>query len=114
ADVPVLENHGKGPEVVEALATGKGQSRRFSATDQERRFYSARRLPDGSVLRFSVPEASIRQIESSYVWSARLAILLVCLSLFLIGSAASRRFSHPIARLTEAAAAIAAGEPRGL
>jgi len=114
ADVPSLENHAKRPEVVEALATGKGQSRRFSATDQERRFYSARRLPDGSVLRFSVPEASIRQIESSYVWSARLAILLVCLSLFLIGSAASRRFSHPIARLTEAAAAIAAGEPRDL
>jgi two-component system phosphate regulon sensor histidine kinase PhoR len=114
ADVPAMESHAERPEVIAARETGKGQSHRFSATDQERRFYSARRLPDGDILRFSVSEAWIRQIETSYAWSARLAILLVCLSLFLIGAAASRRFSHPIARLTEAAAAIAAGEPRDL
>jgi two-component system phosphate regulon sensor histidine kinase PhoR len=114
ADVPSMENHAGRPEVIEARESGKGQSRRFSATEQERRFYSARLLPDANVLRFSVSEASIRQIESSYVWSARLAIFFVCLLLFLIGAAASRRFSHPIARLTEAASAIAAGEPRDL
>jgi two-component system phosphate regulon sensor histidine kinase PhoR len=114
ADVATMENHGGRPEVLEARRGGKGQSRRFSATEQERRFYFARLLPDGDVLRFSVSEASVRQIESGYVWSARLAIFFVCFLLFTIGAAASGRFSQPIARLTEAAAAIAAGEPRDL
>ncbi len=40
----------------------------------------------------------------------RLAILAACLALFLIGTAASRRFSEPIAELTRGASAIAAGD----
>jgi two-component system phosphate regulon sensor histidine kinase PhoR len=109
-----MENHGSRPEVLEARRAGRGQSRRFSATEQERRFYFARLLPGGDVLRFSVAEAAVRQIESGYIWTARLAVLFICLLLFLIGAAASGRFSRPIARLTEAAAAVAAGESRDL
>jgi two-component system phosphate regulon sensor histidine kinase PhoR len=40
----------------------------------------------------------------------RLATLAVCLVLFLIGAGASRRFSEPIAALTRAASAVAAGD----
>jgi two-component system phosphate regulon sensor histidine kinase PhoR len=111
ADVPRMENHGNRPEVREARAGGAGVSYRFSATEQENRIYVARQIPGGEVLRFSVPAARVRETESAYLWSARLAICGACLIFFLIGSAASRRFSEPIAVLTRAASAIAAGEP---
>jgi two-component system phosphate regulon sensor histidine kinase PhoR len=114
AEVPHMENHGNRPEVLDALRNGNGSSRRFSATESEHRFYFARRLSDGSVLRLSVAAGAVRELESGYLWRARAAILLVCLLLFAIGTYASRRFSGPIARLTEAASAIAAGEPRDL
>jgi two-component system phosphate regulon sensor histidine kinase PhoR len=114
ADVSQMENHARRPEVIEARRAGHGDSRRFSSTEQENRFYFARLLPDGNVLRLSVAAAHVRELESGYLWSARAAVVLACVLLFVIGTAASRRFSEPIARLTEAASAIAAGMPRDL
>ena len=110
--VAQMENYGTRPEVLAARRTGHGDSRRFSAAENENRFYLARLLPDGRVLRLSVPEARVQQLLSGYLWSSRAAIAAACLLLFLIATAASRRFSAPIARLTEAASAIAAGETR--
>jgi len=112
--VPQMENHAGRPEVVEARRTGTGESRRFSATEQENRFYFARRLADGRVLRLSVAAAHVHEIESGYLGRARAAILAACLLLFVIGVYASQRFAAPIARLTEAASAIASGQPRDL
>jgi two-component system, OmpR family, phosphate regulon sensor histidine kinase PhoR len=114
AEVPRMENHASRPEVLEARRKGRGESRRFSSTEAEDRFYFARLLPDVTVLRLSVAAARVRQLESDYLWAGRAAIVLACVILFLIGTAASRRFSQPIARLTEAASAIAAGLPREL
>ncbi len=112
--VEQMENHATRPEVLAARRTGHGDSRRFSATENENRFYFARLLSDGRVLRLSVPAARVEDLESGYLWSSRAAIAAACILLFVIGTAASRRFSAPIARLTEAAAAIAAGETRDL
>jgi two-component system, OmpR family, phosphate regulon sensor histidine kinase PhoR len=114
AEVPGMENHAGRPEVIEALRTGRGSARRFSATENENRFYFARKLSEGSVLRLSVAAARVQELESGYLWTARAAIVLACALLFAIGTFASRRFSAPIARLTDAASAIAAGEPRDL
>ncbi len=114
SEVPQMENHARRPEVLEARRAGRGDSRRFSATEQENRFYFARLLPGGNVLRLSVAAADVRELESGYLWSARAAVVLACLLLFVLGTAASRRFSEPIARLTEAASAIASGLPRDL
>src|SRR5712692_972793 len=112
--VPQMENHAGRPEVLEARRTGTGESRRFSATEQENRFYFARRLADGRVLRLSVAAAHVHELESGYLWTARAAIVAACLLLFVIGVSASQRFAAPIARLTEAASAIASGQPRDL
>ena len=109
-----MENHAGRPEVIEARRAGRGDSRRFSATEQENRFYFARLLPDGNVLRLSVAAARVRELESGYLWSARPRSSSPASSSSSIGTAASRRFSEPIARLTEAASAIAAGLPRDL
>jgi two-component system phosphate regulon sensor histidine kinase PhoR len=110
ADVPAMENHGNRPEVREARESGSGAARRYSVTEGEDRYYFARRLPHGDVLRLSVAAAQVREIERPYLWSARATIALACLGLFLIGRALSRRFSEPISELTRAASAIAAGE----
>jgi two-component system, OmpR family, phosphate regulon sensor histidine kinase PhoR len=110
SDVPALANHGDRPEIREAREGGSGTARRFSATEGEDRLYFARRLPGGEVLRLSVAAADVRQLERPYIWSTRVAILLACLALFLIGRSISKRFSQPIASLTQAASAIAAGE----
>jgi two-component system phosphate regulon sensor histidine kinase PhoR len=105
-----MENHSGRPEVREAVAAGTGASRRLSPTEQKPMLYVARRLPDGSVLRLAVAQAKLSQVELVYLWTLRLATLVVCLLLFLIGASASRRFSEPIAELTRAAAAVAAGD----
>ncbi|HKF43337.1 MAG TPA: ATP-binding protein [Thermoanaerobaculia bacterium] len=114
AEVPSMENHGNRPDVLEARKDGHGFFRDLPATEIDSRFYFARRLDGGDVLRFSVPAEGVRELESGYLWTARAAIALACLLLFTIGTWASRRFSEPIAKLTEAASAIAAGEPRDL
>ena len=110
ADVAGMENHASRPEVREAIQTGSGRSQRMSPTERQRMLYVARRLPDATVLRLAVSEARLREVESSYLWTMRLATLVVCLALFLIGAGASRRFSEPIGELTRAAAAVASGD----
>ena len=110
ADVPAMENHASRPEVLEAKANGVGRSLRVSPTEQRTMLYAARRLPDGSVLRLAVSEARLRAVEQTYLWTLRAAITAACLLLFLIGAGASRRFSEPIAALTRAASAVAAGD----
>jgi tryptophan synthase alpha chain len=85
------------PEILQARRSGSGAAIRFSATEGEDRLYFARRRPNGDVLRFSVAAAQVREIERPYLWSARAAIVLACLALFLVGRLLSKRFSDPIA-----------------
>jgi two-component system phosphate regulon sensor histidine kinase PhoR len=110
ADVAGMENHANREEVRAAVEGGTGMSRRISPTEQKPMLYVARRLPDGSVLRLAVAAARLQQVELGYLWAMRAAIVGVCLLLFLIGASASRRFSEPIAELTRAASAVAAGD----
>ena len=58
-DTQEMENHMERQEVREALREGYGESRRYSATLLERFFYSAQKLPDGTILRLSVSQHSI-------------------------------------------------------
>ena len=110
ADVPGMENHANRPEVLQSRQRGVGRSRRLSPTEGRTMLYVARRLPDGSVLRLAISEARLSEVELGYVWTLRAAIAAACLLLFLIGASASRRFSEPIANLTRAASAVAAGD----
>src|SRR5262249_27223259 len=110
ADVPNMENHANRPEVREALTTGTGRSLRVSPTERMPMLYVARRLSDGSVLRLAVSEAHLRNVGPGSAGPLGAAALGVSLLLFLIGAGASRRFSEPIAELTRAASAVAAGD----
>lgn len=59
SDADNMENHFEREEVKEALAKGYGESSRYSATLTERYLYSAKRLPDGTVIRLSVTQNSL-------------------------------------------------------
>lgn len=58
-DTEEMENHLEREEVKEALNADYGESRRYSSTLLARSFYSAQKLPDGTVLRLSVSRHSI-------------------------------------------------------
>jgi two-component system phosphate regulon sensor histidine kinase PhoR len=110
ADVGGMDNHANREEIREALSGGVGRARRESPTQHREMLYLARRLEGGRVLRAAVSSATLRSLESSYLLTSRAAVLLACLLLFLVGFAASSRFSRPIGELTRAASAIARGE----
>ena len=53
-----MENHSMREEVRQALEQGMGQSSRYSSTLTQRTHNYAVRIADGSVVRFSVTQAS--------------------------------------------------------
>lgn len=57
-----MESHLEREEVKEALSTGYGESKRYSATLMERSLYSAQRLADGTIVRLSISQSSILMI----------------------------------------------------
>ena len=59
SDADNMENHFEREEVKEALTKGYGESSRYSSTLTERYLYSAKRLPDGTVIRLSVTQNSM-------------------------------------------------------
>lgn len=99
ADAESMENHAQRQEVQQALATGEGESSRYSATLLQKTVYYAKRLPDGTVLRLS----AIRVTTGVLVLNMLQPILLVlAAALILSGVLASRlarRITEPLNRL---------------
>lgn len=59
ADIGGMSNHGKRPEISEAMSTGEGQDIRTSETMSKSTFYYAVRMADGQVLRVAKEARSI-------------------------------------------------------
>ena len=91
-DAESLENHASREEVAEALATGYGDSTRYSATLLQKTIYSARRLSDGSVLRISVS----RQTAAVLALGMIQPILVVLLAALILSGVLARRVSRRI------------------
>ena len=94
-----MEHHAQRQEVQQALATGEGESSRYSDTLLQKTVYYAKRLPDGTVLRLS----AIRVTTGVLVLNMLQPILLVlAAALILSGVLASRlarRITEPLNRL---------------
>ncbi len=70
-----MENHAKREEIQEAIATGFGESSRYSTTLTERTIYLANRLENGNILRMSI---------SSYtVFSLILELMQILITIFI-------------------------------
>lgn len=107
------DNHATRPEVQAALAGGEGTSLRHSTTLNRPMLYVARRLTaaDGSVriLRAARPLDALEERQGELLRSVLLAEAVAALLALGLAGLLARRISRPLADLTEAADAIAAG-----
>jgi len=98
-DAETMENHAQRQEVRQALATGEGESSRYSSTLLQKTVYYAKLLPDGTVLRLS----AVRVTAGGLVLNMLQPILLVlAAALILSGVLAgrlARRITEPLNRL---------------
>ncbi|MDH4113710.1 MAG: ATP-binding protein [Actinomycetota bacterium] len=108
--VPGIENHSDRPEVQAALRDGIGSARRRSATVGQLDIYVAVRAGPGVVrvaTALSRVDAIVSTTERSLFGAALLA-LVVAAALSLL---AGRHLTQPITAITQAARAIAQGQP---
>ena len=113
-DPSVMENHANRPEIMDALATGVGESTRYSTTLGQKMMYVA--VPIAyqdeilGVARVSLPltavESLVRRVTVSIITATAVATLLVILAAWVI----ARTTTRPIRRLTVASKRIASGE----
>ena len=99
SDAGHMENHFQREEVKEALAEGYGESIRSSSTLTDRYLYSARRLPDGTVIRLSVAQHSLLVLTLGMVQPVLVIfVAAVILSAFL-ASRLSKKIVNPLNEL---------------
>ncbi len=113
SSVPLMENHGDRPEILEAVATGIGNSIRYSNTLETDMAYVAvpfRTERARGVVRVALPLQQFQWIES-HIWKIVLAALGIGLVLSAVLSWGTERLvSRPIERMTEVARRQAAGD----
>ena len=96
ASADEMDNHLTRSEISDALATGSGESERYSATMTEKTLYLARRLADGSVLRVSSAFYTILTVALGSM-QAFFAILLAAIAVsVLLARRLSRRIITPL------------------
>jgi len=96
ADTSVMQNHLEREEIRDALREGYGESSRYSSTLFERQLYTAQRLPDGTVLRLSITQATIWNLLLHFLLPmAGILVAALLISLFLAYSL-SRRIVEPL------------------
>jgi two-component system phosphate regulon sensor histidine kinase PhoR len=109
-----MENHASRPEVTSALASGIGESTRYSITTSQNMMYLAVQIVDqGRVLGVSrvalpttVVENSVSDAIRTIAWATVAAALLVILAAAFI----TRMITRPVRQLTRAAVRLASGE----
>lgn len=93
-----MENHAQRQEIQQALATGSGESARYSFTLTEQTLYYASRLDDGSVLRISVS----RRTTLSLVLSMLQPLCMVLTVALVLSGILAARLSKKIVQPLEA------------
>ncbi len=99
SDSGAMVNHLQRQEVREALASGFGQSSRYSDTLMERYIYAAEKLPDGTVLRLSTTQRSILHLMLE-LWDSVLLVVIAAVVLsFFLAKRLSRSIVKPLNEL---------------
>ena len=113
-DLPRVENHGKRPEVLAALAGGVGRDRRTSATIRTSLLYVALPISDGGrvvgVIRVALP---VTAVTSSYaaIHGVMLVGALVALAVaFGIGLFVAHRVTQPVVQMQTIAHQMSEGD----
>ena len=95
-DAESLENHASRAEVSQALATGTGESTRYSSTLMEKTMYYAQRLDDGTVLRISISRATVGMIAVGMVQPLLIVLIVALILSGMLARRLSRRIVDPL------------------
>ena len=96
ADASTMENHAAREEVRQALATGEGESSRYSQTLLEKTIYVARRMDDGSVLRICVSQQTLAVLLLGMLQPVLVILLAAVIFSALLAKRLSRRIVEPL------------------
>lgn len=99
SDSGTMENHLERKEIQEALASGHGESSRYSATLMERSLYCAQRLTDGTILRLSVAHGSVLLLVLGMLQPIILIVAVAVILAFVLASRLSKHIVAPMNRL---------------
>lgn len=99
SDSGTMENHLERKEIQEALASGHGESSRYSATLMVRSLYCAQRLTDGTILRLSVAHGSVLLLVLGMLQPIILIVAVAAILAFVLASRLSKRIVAPMNRL---------------
>ncbi len=91
-----MTNHLEREEIKDAFATGYGESERYSNTLSKRFLYSARLLPDGTVIRLSHEQNTIWSLLLGFLQPILLLILLALGLSYWLAVRLSRKITAPI------------------
>ena len=109
-----MENHATRPEVRDALASGLGESTRYSITLGEKMMYVAVPIIDNNevlgIARVALPLTQVQDSLNSIIISIVVAIAITAILVILAAWLIARMTTHPIRELTKASQKIAAGE----
>lgn len=113
-DPSTLENHATRPEVVAALATGVGESTRYSATLRQNMMYIAVPVvingrPVG-VARVALPLTAVESSIRSAVTTIALVMTIAALLTIMGAALMARMITRPVRQVTRAAQSIASGQ----
>lgn len=109
-----MENHRDRPEIRQALAEGKGEATRYSATLGEDLLYlalpiSGPQVGPRGVIRVAVPLAQITSATFKIKVFTAAALFTAAVAALILGFLLSRGITRPLGRVAGAARAIAAG-----
>lgn len=99
ADSSEMENHLEREEIREALSSGYGESSRYSVTLMERTLYSAKKLPDGTVVRISVAQSTLLTLLLGMMQPIIIIILIAIGISFWLAHRLSRHITAPLNQL---------------
>jgi two-component system, OmpR family, phosphate regulon sensor histidine kinase PhoR len=113
-DPAAMDNHAARPEVADALASGFGESTRYSLTLEQHMLYVA--VPIGEpgevigICRVALPLTVVTDSVNRATLTVIFAMTISAISAILVAWYIARRTTRPIRDLTDAAQNIAAGE----
>ncbi len=113
-DPATMENHATRPEVKDALATGIGESTRYSTTVQEQMMYVAVPVKNQGeivgIARVAMPLTTVEQNVNHVTRTIILATVIIAVLAIIAAWLIARTTTRPIRQLTRASREIAGGQ----
>ena len=99
SDSEAMENHLQRQEIQDALATGFGESTRYSSTMMKQYLYCAQKLSNGTVLRLSISHNSVWVLLVGMLQPILIVIAVALFLSFLLANRLSKRIVEPMNKL---------------